>query len=595
MDDTGTDMPAAAAPGRRDFMKRVAASAAAAAVAPVLGAPAIARAQGRATGTAAGGHHNILFVFTDQERYLPRWPAGLSLPGRERMMRSGTTFLQHYCPAVMCTSSRAVLMTGLQTADNRMFENVDARWVAPMPANIPTIGHMLRKAGYYTAYKGKWHLNRDFESSDPDRLFTTEMDAHGFADYAWPGDLIAHELGGYRFDHLIAASAVSWLRNKGRPLADAGKPWALTVSLVNPHDIMYFNTDAPGERVQDTGKLMMHAARAPDHADYRATWDLPLPANLRQPFDEPGRPRAHGEFDRAWGYTLGRIPAEDARWRRFNDYYVNCVRAVDAQLAALLAELDALKLAGRTIVIFTSDHGEMGGAHGLRGKGAFAYEESLHLPFHVVHPDVRGGEACRALSSHIDVAPTLLGLAGLDRAGAGAAAGRDLPGRDLGPAIADPRGAGVHAVRESVLFTYSGLAQNDAELMRVIAEGAARGQGQKEAMQAAGFRPDLKKRGSLRATFDGRYKFARYFSPLERNRPTTLAALDRFNDVELYDLERDPAEMNNLARPGMRDEALVLAVNAKLNAVMDAEFGPDDGREMPSVEGIAWALDRVEL
>ncbi|MCC6197915.1 MAG: sulfatase-like hydrolase/transferase [Burkholderiales bacterium] len=594
--DTGQPQGAAptGGPSRRDFLGRAAGVASAAA----LGAWPAARAGAQprpAGGPPSSGRHNILFVFTDQERYLRQWPAGLSLPGRERMMRGGTTFLNHYCPAVMCTSSRAVLMTGLQTADNRMFENVDARWVAPMPANIPTIGHMLRRAGYYTAYKGKWHLNREFESSNPDRLFTTEMEAHGFADYAWPGDLIAHELGGYRYDHLIAGSAVSWLRNKGRPLSDAGKPWALTVSLVNPHDIMYFNTDAPGERVQDTGRLMMHATRAPDHADYRPTWDLPLPASLRQAFDEPGRPRAHGEFDRAWGYTLGRIPAEDARWRRFNDYYVNCVRAVDAQLAALLAELDALKLADRTIVIFTSDHGEMGGAHNLRGKGAFVYEESLHLPFHVAHPDVRGGGDCRALSSHIDVAPTLLGLAGMDRAAAGAAAGRDLPGRDLGPAIADPRGAGVHAVRDAVLFTYSGLAQNDAELMRVLAEGAARGQGQKETLQAAGFRPDLKKRGSVRATCDGRYKFARYFSPLERHRPTTLGALDARNDLELYDLERDPGETRNLARPGARDDALVLAMNAKLNAVMAAEFGPDDGREMPAIEGIAWSVDRVEL
>jgi arylsulfatase len=74
------------------------------------------------------------------------------------------------------------------------------------------------------------------------------------------------------------------------------------------------------------------------------------------------------------------------------DYYLNCIQAVDAQVAGLLSELDALGLSDRTVVLFTSDHGEMGGAHGLRGKGAFAYEESLHLPFHVIHPDVRGGQ-----------------------------------------------------------------------------------------------------------------------------------------------------------------------------------------------------------
>lgn len=113
------------------------------------------------------------------------------------------------------------------------------------------------------------------------------------------------------------------------------------MSLVNPHDIMYLNTDAPNERVQDTGRLMMHTARAPDHPDYRRTWDLAPPASLTQRFDEPGRPRAHGEYDKAWGYTLGHVPLDEARWRRFNDYYVNCIRAVDAQVATIVQELDA--------------------------------------------------------------------------------------------------------------------------------------------------------------------------------------------------------------------------------------------------------------
>jgi arylsulfatase len=82
----------------------------------------------------------------------------------------------------------------------------------------------------------------------------------------------------------------------------------LFVSVVNPHDIMYFNTDAAGPSVQDTGRLLMHAARAPSHPDFNATWNVPPPKNLTQPFDEAGRAKAHGEFDKARSYTLGRIP-----------------------------------------------------------------------------------------------------------------------------------------------------------------------------------------------------------------------------------------------------------------------------------------------
>ena len=95
------------------------------------------------------------------------------------------------------------------------------------------------------------------------------------------------------------------------PLSDEGKPWALFVSVVNPHDIMYLNTDAPGQNVQDSGHLLMHPARAPYHPEFKPTWNVPLPKNLTQPFDEPGRAKAHGEFDKAWGYTLGRIPPEE--------------------------------------------------------------------------------------------------------------------------------------------------------------------------------------------------------------------------------------------------------------------------------------------
>ena len=578
---------------RRDFLTQLASGAAASLLGPVAVAPVSAQTTARATGTAA--RHNIVFVFTDQERYFRRWPAGLQLPAHERLQRTGTTFHSHYCPAVMCTSSRAVIMTGLQTGDNRMFENADAPWVQALSPRIPTIGHMLRKAGYYSAYKGKWHLNAEFEGSEPDRLFMREMEPYGFADYTWPGDVLAHELGGYRFDHLIAGSAVSWLRNKGRPLSDQGKPWALAVSLVNPHDIMYFNTDEPGQRVQDTGRLMMHAARAPEHPDYKATWDIPLPKTLTQPFDEPGRPAAHGEYDKAWAYALGRVPPEEARWRRFNDFYINSIRAVDAQLGVMLNELDALGLSANTIVVFTADHGEMGGAHGLRGKGAFAYEESLHLPFYIVHPDVHGGDDCRALTSHIDIAPTLLALAGMDRARMGEAAGRDLPGRDIGALLGNARSAKVSALRESILFTYSGLGQNDSELMRVMAEAAVARKAPKELVKETGFRPDLRKRGSMRTTFDGRYKYTRYFSPIARNRPTTLDEIYRFNDPELYDLQSDPDEVKNLAGAKGDNGALVLAMNGKLNTVLDAEFGKEDGREMPDVAGIGWAVDRVDL
>lgn len=557
-----------------------------------FGVPGAVSATQRRRGTGpAGGPFNILFVFTDQERHFGRWPRGLELPGHERLERTGTYFEQHHIGATMCTSSRSIMMTGLQTAANGMYENLDVPWVTDMSPDVPTIGHMLRKAGYYTAYKGKWHLTRAFDQEfPPERLFTREMEAYGFSDYVSPGDIVGHTLGGYTFDHMIAGSAISWLRRVGRRLNDEARPWALTVSLVNPHDIMYFNTDAPGQQLQDNGQLLSVAAPAPRNSVYRSEWDMPIPTSLTQSFDEPGRPAAHGEFSKAWDHVLGHIPPEQERWNRFNNFYINSIRTVDAQLTAILDELDALGIADRTIIVYTADHGEAAGAHGLRGKGPFAYKETSHVPMYIVHPDVRGNRSCKALTSHIDIAPTLLAMAGADATRAAEFAGRELPGKDFTPALGNPRSAGVNDVRNAALFAYSGIASNDGDLMSFIANAKAAGKDPQAEMQATGFKPDLRKRGSLRSAFDGRYSFSRYFSPLEHHRPANLDELYRYNDLELYDRENDPDEMINLAADRNQNAELILAMSEKLESVIAAEIGADDGSELPQVDGIDWSL-----
>lgn len=579
---------------RRSFLK---ASAGAASASLLAAAPVeIAQAQsGTPAITRARGPHNILFVFTDQERFHSQWPKGLALPGHERMERTGVTFTNHQCPATMCTSSRSVIVTGLQTANNGMYENLDVPWMRDLPATNPTIGHMLRKAGYYTAYKGKWHLSREFDTASIDKFMTPEMEKYGFSDNFSPGDLIGHTLGGYGFDHITAGSAINWLRTKGRPLSDESKPWCMYVSFVNPHDVMYFNTDAPGEQVQDTGKLRLRAARAPEHALYKAAWDVPIPKNLRQPFDAPGRPRAHGEFDHIWDYILGNVPLEEARWQRFNDYYINCIRNVDRSVEALLAELQALQLDQNTIVIYTSDHGEMAGAHGLRGKGPFAYQETNHLPLYIMHPDVKGGQHCKSLSSHIDFVPTMLSMAGVQPDRAADLAGQRLPGRDLSPLLANPGSQAIDVARPATLFTYSGLASNDSAVFDFAAKAVMAGKDPKEEAKRQGFKPDLKKRGHVRSAFDGRYRFTRYFAPVEHNSPGTLDELFKWNDVELYDIAADPGEMNNLAIDRAANAALITTMNGKLEAIIKAEIGKDDGHELPEIAGITWGVDKIDL
>jgi arylsulfatase len=98
----------------------------------------------------------------------------------------------------------------------------------------------------------------------------------------------------------------------------------------------------------------------------------------------------------------------------------------------------------------------------------------------------------------------------------------------------------------------------------------------------------MMKRGAVRSVYDGRYVFARYFSPKQHNRPTSVEDLYRFNDLELFDLQADPLEMNNLAMSGNGNRELVIAMNEKLNRLIDSEVGEDRGQMLPGGIDAGW-------
>jgi arylsulfatase len=539
------------------------------------------------------GPYNILFILTDQERFFRpgELPAGFSLPAHERLAKRGTTFVNHTINSCVCTPSRSVLYTGRHIQQTGMFDNTNFPWIQSMSYGIPTVGDLLRQAGYYTAYKGKWHLHKEFETvnqlGSPTKIFTAEMEEYGFSDYFGIGDIIAHTQGGYLHDGITSAMAGSWLRGKARELAAANRPWFLAVNLVNPHDVMFYDTDAPGTPVQ-SARGLTHVARDPVDPLYARQWAFDLPQSHAQPLDAPGRPPAHRDFLRSHDALVGEIPNESARWRRRHNYYLNCLRDADRNIAAVLDELDAAGLTERTIVILTADHGDMDGAHQLHAKGAVAYREQNNVPMIVVHPAYPGGRTCRALTSHLDVAPTLVGLTGADAAKR-ASIVRDLPGKDFAPLLADPAAAEPNALREGVLFNYNMFAYLDGDYL-VKAVAHIRAGGDPKRLKEAGLVPDLGKRGAVRSVFDGRYVFSRYFSPKQHNRPTTLEQLYRLNDVELYDRVADPHEMVNLAAKPGSSRDLVLAMNEKLNRLIDSEVGEDRGQMLPGGIEAGWEI-----
>ncbi|MBN2437441.1 MAG: sulfatase-like hydrolase/transferase, partial [Deltaproteobacteria bacterium] len=186
------------------------------------------------------GKPNILMIVTDQEYAHQPMPAEFALPSRDRIRARGVTFNNHHATTTVCTPSRSVIYTGRHTPHTRMFDNTNFAWIDDMkadPETLPTIGHMLRDLGYHTVYKGKWHL-----SEFPAPGSRKAMEAYGFSEYQDSGDVQGGPMDGVNKDPLIAADAVEWL-NKRAPEVAANKPWFMSVNFVNPHDVMFFDTD----------------------------------------------------------------------------------------------------------------------------------------------------------------------------------------------------------------------------------------------------------------------------------------------------------------------------------------------------------------
>jgi arylsulfatase len=411
------------------------------------------------------------------------------------------------------------------------------------------------------------------------------MEEYGFSDYFGIGDMIAHTEGGYLHDGVITSMTKSWLRGQASRLAAEDKPWFMAVNLVNPHDVMYYNTDLPGEPPKQARNALMRLNRAPATDQFARQWDVRLPESRNQPVVALGRPNAHEDYAVARSGLVGRVPNADGRWRRLNNYYLNCIQDADRHVLEILDELDDLGLSDNTIVIFTADHGELGGAHGLSGKGATGYREQQHVPLIIAHPDLPGGQYCRAVTSHLDIASTVVSLAGGSSAEVSA-----LPGRDISEVLRHPQTAQFDAVRPGALYNYNMLAYLDGDFLMNISRFIREG-GKPSELPNMGWRPDLAKRGAIRGVYDGRYKLNRYFSPQQHHAPRSIEELFANNDVELFDLETDPNEVNNLAVNRRGSGELLVAMNEKLNVLIESEVGSEDGQMLPDGPNASWTLD----
>jgi arylsulfatase len=487
----------------------------------------------KTTGLATGRRPNILLVVSDQERQRNWLPASVRLPWRERLIAEGVEFTRYYTHSSPCSPSRASLLTGRYLPGHGVVDNVIMPEHRELDPSMATLGSLLRGAGYRSSYIGKWHLS---QSEHPD------MEAYGFSD--WDGN-DRHFMGwagtGVHFDPIIASNAARWIRaNAPARVGVDSRPWFLTVALVNPHDVMWFPIDQPGYAEKDPDAVAS-ARRVLEAAAWKDDDPLPiydkdyeevveeLPANFHD--DLHTKPEAHRQWrwdqqHGLWGYI---DPADTKAWLRHLDYYVELQRLADESLGTVLGALEDAGEWDDTVVIFTSDHGDMCGSHGLRSKGPFVYDEIMRVPLYVRVPGVTpAGTATDALATHVDLAATICALAGVDgHATAGGDGGWAFQGVDLSSVLADP----ATSVRDHVLF-----AQDSAQTRNLN-----------------------QVRYALRGFFDGRTKYARYYG-VGGGKPSTglwgrdpghkLFDVDSdFDDQdhEWYDHDTDPLELVNLA------------------------------------------------
>ena len=533
--------------------------------------------------------YNILFVLVDQEHFFPKWP--FPVPAREAIKKKATTFLNHQAAACVCSSARSVIYTGQHIQETGVFDNLNYLWQPDMSTKVKTVGTRLTELGYHAAYQGKWHISYNL-NQEPDAVkapmekYQKIIESYGFQDYFGVGDITDGAQGGYTFDQSTASTVDRWFRTTAQDLKTKGQPWYLAVNFVNPHDAMWINSDLPGQVVQGK-KHAVPIMPAPNSELYKASWtNHPLPATRHQAFDAPGRPRAHAIYQTIQDVMLGPWPDEDRRWRLLLDYYFNCIRDCDRQLELIMHSLKDSGLEDNTIVIFTSDHGELGGAHQMRGKGTNAYKEQNHLPLMIVHPAYPGGKECKSITSQLDLTPTILGLTGKDPQSL-LKASADLKGKDFSSLLKSPETANTEAIRPASLFNFDMLSYQSPVWAEVTFDYMFAGSvSNKDKVQyLLKNQPNFHTRVAIRSYYDGRYRFTRYFSPLAFNTPQTIEDLLGKNDLEVYDLHSDPDELNNLSLDLKKNGDLILALNQKANALIALEVGADDGKFLPIREG----------
>lgn len=309
---------------------------------------------------------NLLFLCSDQQH----WQAMGSVddffhtPNSDALSRESVVFENAFCSSPQCSPSRSSMLTGFYPHRTHMMNNQGAPGAGDL--ELETIGPQLRRGGYHTGYFGKWHLGDD------------PLGNRGWDEEAKHGS-----------DAKTTGRAIDFLHRHARD----EKPFALFLMYLDPHDVYRFQ---PGAR--DVSGLGVPLSRSWQREEFRNK-----PAVQKQFMTEDqgrviwGRPRPI--------------------WEEYRDFYRTKVRLYDDHLGVVISILRDQGLWEDTIVVNTSDHGDMDTRHKLVFKGPFMYEHTIRIPMTVRVPEAFGGAGHRRVTDYdwvnVDTVPTLLDLAGL--------------------------------------------------------------------------------------------------------------------------------------------------------------------------------------
>lgn len=391
---------------------------------------------------------NILIITTDQQRTDSLSCYGSTFtdtPHLDQLAVEGVCLERAYCTNPVCTPARASIFTGKYVSRHGAW-NVGMN----VPDDEPMISHQLRDVGYRTHYIGKAHF-QPFGAS-PEQSIETRNNNNQYPDFCGPYygfETIELALGHATYG--IAGHYGEWVKtqvteetfesySKARRLSQTGfgggaHDWDIPLKYHNSVWTADRTVDFLKKHDADQPFLLAVGFQDPHHPHCVPTEfeervdpnEVPLPDYVEGELEdkpphfmaarcgELSKLETRGKFAMAGqggGADFRKVSEKDARLGRA--YYYNMVKIIDQQLGRIMECLDTYGLSENTLVLFTTDHGELLGDHGLWMKGPFHYEQLVRVPTIIRYPAaIPSGQRSNALFSHADIVPTILGAVGL--------------------------------------------------------------------------------------------------------------------------------------------------------------------------------------